>query len=295
MFFFLILFLFFVFRLVVGRLGRIGHGELKSWNWLLSKKHLVKTSQHLKEICQQCSLMYPNNVPCILSACLVSLEADSALRLMPDQFTPDERFSQASVNSQLSTPHDVTCTHILVFPTSATSQSQQMAFQEQQQEPDLETDDLFFNEEINEDIAGMSITEILDWTETGMGVGDGANGSPRREDTGLGSPNCGTVPGRQGSPYQGRANSRTGGDAPEEMGVLLQQPLALGYLVSTAPTGRMPNWFWTSCPHLEGVCPAFLKNALHLHTPNIQQEDSLQQSAIMVHPLDSQYTTDVLR
>lgn len=282
-------------RLVVGRLGRIGHGELKSWNWLLSKKHLVKTSQHLKEICQQCSLMYPNNVPCILSACLVSLEADSALRLMPDQFTPDERFSQASVNSQLSTPHDVTCTHILVFPTSATSQSQQMAFQEQQQEPDLETDDLFFNEEINEDIAGMSITEILDWTETGMGVGEGANGSPRREDAGLGSPNCGTVPGRQGSPYQGRANSRTGGDAPEEMGVLLQQPLALGYMVSTAPTGRMPGWFWTSCPHLEGVCPAFLKNALHLHTPNIQQEDSLQQSAIMVHPLDSQYTTDVLR
>lgn len=120
-------------RLVVGRLGRIGHGELKSWNWLLSKKYLVKTSQHLKEICQQCSLSYPNGVPCILSACLVSLEADSALRVMPDQFTPDERFSQASVNSQLSTPHDVSCTHILVFPTSARSQSQMMAFQEEQQ------------------------------------------------------------------------------------------------------------------------------------------------------------------
>lgn len=116
-------------RLVVGRLGRIGHGELKGWSSLLSRKNLLNTSKHLKEICTQCSLMYPNVVPCILSACLVSLEADSALRLMPDQFTPDERFSQVSVNSQLSTPQDVTCTHILVFPTSARTQSSQTAFQ----------------------------------------------------------------------------------------------------------------------------------------------------------------------
>jgi len=92
------------------------------WSWLLSRKSLLKASKHLKEICEQCSLMYPNDVPCVLSACLVSLEPDSALRLMPDQFTPDERFSQTSVNCQLSTPHDVSCTHILVFPTSATSQ-----------------------------------------------------------------------------------------------------------------------------------------------------------------------------
>ena len=88
----------------------------------MSRKSLLKASKHLKEICEQCSLMYPNDVPCVLSACLVSLEPDSALRLMPDQFTPDERFSQTSVNCQLSTPHDVSCTHILVFPTSATSQ-----------------------------------------------------------------------------------------------------------------------------------------------------------------------------
>lgn len=74
-------------------------------------------------------MLYPSAVPCILSACLVSLEPDSVLRLMPDQFTPDERFSQVSVNSQLSTPQDVSCTHILVFPTSATTQSSQTAFQ----------------------------------------------------------------------------------------------------------------------------------------------------------------------
>lgn len=89
-----------------------------------------------------------------------------------------------------------------------------------------------------------------------------------------------------------------GQESSEEVGIVLQQPLALGYLVSTAPTGRMPRWFWASCPHLEGVCPAFLKNALHLHSPNIQQssDDLFQQSAqVTSHPLDSQYTTDVLR
>lgn len=109
-------------HLVIGRIGRIGHGELKGWSWLLSKPNLVKASKHLRDICKQCSLMSSGTVPSILSACLVTLEPDSALRVMPDQFTPDERFSQVSMQSPLSTPQDVTCTHILVFPVSAVAQ-----------------------------------------------------------------------------------------------------------------------------------------------------------------------------
>lgn len=109
-------------RLVVGRIGRIGHGELKGWSWLLSKQNLLKASKQLREICKQCSLMYPNAVPSILSACLITLEPDSNLRVMPDQFTPDERFSQISMQNPLATPQDVTSTHILVFPTSAKTQ-----------------------------------------------------------------------------------------------------------------------------------------------------------------------------
>lgn len=103
------------------------------WSWLLSRKSLLKASKHLKEICGQCNLSYPHDVPCILSACLVSLEPDACLRLMPDQFTPDERFSQQSVKCQLSTPQDVTCTHILVFPTSATTQVSADRVQKRQQ------------------------------------------------------------------------------------------------------------------------------------------------------------------
>lgn len=115
-------------RIVIGRVGRIGHGELKGWSWLLSKQNLQKASKHLKEICEQCSLMHPVSVPSILSACLVTLEPDSALRVMPDQFTPDERFSQLSMQSPLTTPQDVTCTHILVFPTSARTQVRNALF-----------------------------------------------------------------------------------------------------------------------------------------------------------------------
>jgi len=105
-----------MWRLVIGRIGRIGHSELKSWSYLLSKQQLQKASKQFKDMCKQCTLMYP---PTILSACLVTLEPDAKLRVMPDQFTPDERFSQISMQNPLATPQDVTCTHILVFPTSA--------------------------------------------------------------------------------------------------------------------------------------------------------------------------------
>ena len=87
------------------------------WSVLLSRKALKRASKELKELCP-----WKSEVPCILSACLTSIEPDSHLRLMSDQYTPDERFGQTASNCQLSTPKDATCTHILVFPTSAKAQ-----------------------------------------------------------------------------------------------------------------------------------------------------------------------------
>ena len=220
---------------------------------------------------------------------------------MPDQCTPDERFSQTSINRPLSTPQDVSCTHILVFPTSATTQSSQTAFQEQHiNGPELGDDELFsaLNDDMPDGIDGMNdFNDIFNWSETGPGGGNSPGGSPRRPESRSGSPSCGLENSDRPSPYQCGASNLRNSDVAEEVGTLLQQPLALGYLVSTAPTGRMPQWFWSSCPHLEDICPVFLKNALHLHSPNIQQssEDLLQQTNITSHPLDSQYTTDVLR
>ena len=109
-------------RLVIGKLGRMGHGELKGWLHLLSRKSLLHSSKNLRDLCKQCNYLFPGAAPSILSACLVSLEPDSAFRMMPDIFTPNERFGHTSQNCNLSTPHDLTSTHIIVFPTSATAQ-----------------------------------------------------------------------------------------------------------------------------------------------------------------------------
>lgn len=109
-------------RIVIGRVGRIGHGELKAWSWLLCKSSLVKISKQLKDVCDQCSMMYLHSCPSIVSACLLTLEPDTSFRILSDQFTPDERFSQIAMQSTLSTPSDLSCTHILVLPINASAQ-----------------------------------------------------------------------------------------------------------------------------------------------------------------------------
>merc|ERR1712062_449085 len=80
---------------------------------------------------------------------------------------------------------------------------------------------------------------------------------------------------------------------------ILQQPLALGYMVSTAKTGPMPRWFWASCPHLEKTSPVFLKSALHINVASLMHggDDGFapNSSSGRVHSLDSNYTADVLR
>ncbi|XP_036342501.1 mediator of RNA polymerase II transcription subunit 13 [Rhagoletis pomonella] len=272
-------------RLVVGRIGRIGHSELKSWSSLLSKQNLQKASKQLKDICKQCSLMYP---PGILSACLVTLEPDSKLRVMPDQFTPDERFSQISMQNPLSTPQDVTCTHILVFPTSAVCLSFTRQFQNEPQ-VDLENDFLNFDEEDeNEGFTDADLMgDLLDWDPQPGRMSNHC--SPDRLEDNRSWQSAG------GNNF----NSAQQQDV-EEVGSINQQPLAVGYMVSTAPTGRMPSWFWSACPHLEDVCPVFLKTALHLHVPNIQTTDDIlnstnAHSSATDHPLDSSLTADVLR
>ncbi|ROT72136.1 Mediator of RNA polymerase II transcription subunit 13 [Penaeus vannamei] len=298
-------------RLVVGRLGRMGHGELKGWSSLLSKKSLIQANKNLREMCKQCAYLFPGDAPCILSACLVAIEPDSSFRMMPDMFTPDERFGQNSQNCSLSTPQDLTCTHILVFPTSATAQSAQQRFQEETTFH-FEGNGLLLDDEDLENDIGGSISDIgmsmgLNIQDI-LGLDTGPNQDDQLEDGGgqrdslsqPGSPTAGV--GGRTSPSQFSGQARSNGIVlvdPEEDsgGSVLQQPLALGYYVSTASTGRLPRWFWSSCPHLETSCPVFLKSALHLHSPGITQSEDLIMNTTnnKVHPLDSSITTDVLR
>lgn len=56
---------------------------------------------------------------------------------------------------------------------------------------------------------------------------------------------------------QGQSTDRM--ESHEEVPNLLQQPLSLGYLVSTVKAGPLPDWFWSACPQAQNQCPLFLK------------------------------------
>jgi len=285
-------------RLVIGRLGRIGHGELRGWSTLLTRKSLKKAVKQLKD---QCS--WKSDMPTILSVCLISMEPDSVLRVMHDQYTPDERFGMSANQCNLSTPKDATATHILVFPTSATAQSAvQAAFNDHQTGDNGENDfgfgidmnDLDVNPNDNDNELGLGdLNDIFDADPfSSAGAGNSPSGSPRGNQL--------SQPGSPSSQIPGSDPAfRYGQEEPGERLEILQQPLALGYLTSTAQTGPMPRWFWASAPHLENVCPVFLKSALHINIANLAHggDDGLvpQSASGRVHSLDSNYTTDVLR
>lgn len=48
-------------------------------------------------------------------------------------------------------------------------------------------------------------------------------------------------------------------DPQDEAPNLLQQPLAMGYYISSAKPGTLPKWFWSSCPESEYNCPSSFK------------------------------------
>ncbi|GLD73456.1 mediator of RNA polymerase II transcription subunit 13 [Lates japonicus] len=108
-------------RVVIGRLGRIGHGELKDWSILLSRRNLQSLSRRLKEMCRMCGIS-ASDTPSILSVCLVAMEPQGSFIIMPDSVSIGSVFGRSTTlnmqTSQLSTPQDTSCTHILVFPTS---------------------------------------------------------------------------------------------------------------------------------------------------------------------------------
>lgn len=80
-----------------------------------------------------------------------------------------------------------------------------------------------------------------------------------------------------------------------QFGQMMPQPLAIGFMVSTAPINRMPPWFWANCPQLENVNPVFLKSSLHIHSPLIHQINYVNpRFSNAHHPLDS-HPTDTMR
>ncbi|XP_033845469.1 mediator of RNA polymerase II transcription subunit 13-like isoform X1 [Periophthalmus magnuspinnatus] len=271
-------------RIVIGRLGRLGHGELKDWSSLLGEHSLLSMSRKLRESCRMCG-MSASDSPSILSACLVAMEPQGSFVIMPDAVTMGSVFGRSTAlnlqTSQLNTPQDASCTHILVFPTSATTQLAPSSYPTEDNNDDMF--DLPFPDELENDIGHdmMLITGNLHPSPNTSPVP--SPGSP----SGMG----------MGSHFQhNRTQSERlmSRDSPPEE--LKQQPLALGYYVSTAQANGLPHWFWASCPHAENQCPLFLKASLHHHI-SIAQTDELMSDKTKrsPHPLDSKTTSDVLR
>ncbi|KAM9841175.1 mediator of RNA polymerase II transcription subunit 13-like [Aulostomus maculatus] len=271
-------------RIVIGRLGRLGHGELKDWSSLLGEHSLHSIGRQLREACRMCGISAADS-PTILSACLVAMEPQGSLVIMPDAVTMGSVFGRSTAlnlqTSQLNTPQDASCTHILVFPTSATTQLAPSSYPTEDNNDDMF--DLPFPDELENDIGHdmMLITGNLHPSPNTSPVP--SPGSP----SGMG----------MGSHFQ---HTRSQGerllsrDSPPEE--LKQQPLALGYYVSTAQANGLPHWFWASCPQAESQCPLFLKASLHHHISIVQSDELVSDKTKRTpHPLDSKTTSDVLR
>uniref|UniRef100_A0A8C7ZA87 Mediator of RNA polymerase II transcription subunit 13 n=1 Tax=Oryzias sinensis TaxID=183150 RepID=A0A8C7ZA87_9TELE len=269
-------------RIVIGRLGRLGHGELKDWSSLLGEHSLHSIGRQLREACRMCGISAADS-PSILSACLVAMEPQGSFVIMPDAVTMGSVFGRSTAlnlqTSQLNTPQDASCTHILVFPTSATTQLAASSYPTE----DNNGNDMFdlpFPDELENDI-GHDMMQIT------CNLHSSPNPSP--------VPSPGSL--EMGSHFQ---HTRSQGERllsrdnpPEE---LKQQPLALGYYVSTAQANGIPHWFWASCPQAESQCPLFLKASLHHHISIAQSEEIVSDKTKRApHPLDSKTTSDVLR
>ena len=108
-----------------------------------------------------------------------------------------------------------------------------------------------FNEFAQE--GGLDIGEIFG----GLGSPTSPGGSPKNTSA-PGSPTHGGG-GRVSPTMNGPGKGGSVSDGQDEVGNLLQQPLAMGFYTSSAPTGPLPKWFWSSCAHREGLCPTCFK------------------------------------
>ncbi|XP_076473040.1 mediator of RNA polymerase II transcription subunit 13-like [Babylonia areolata] len=283
-------------RLVIGRLGRMGHGELKGWSGLLGKKNLQAANRRVREICAQCSANAES--PCVRSACVVSMEMNPSFQVMADTVKQEEKQSSSC---PLQTPRDASVTHILVFPTSATAQVNANPLQPGDLNNPMDTydpldiDDVFPEAELGQELGNMG---------QGMDMGmdfDMDFFDPDSFDPQPGSPNANQDRSRQLSRTNEPSavpNGQVIAD-PQDDNNLLQQPLAMGYYLSTAPTGPLPHWLWSSCPENQHIAPVCFKAALHVNMSSRQWQDELDHSANNPnrsnHPLDSTLTCDVLR
>jgi len=272
-------------RLVIGRLGRMGHSELRGWGCLLSKKNLQRVCHLLKETCYTCNVLGNMEMPCILSACLISFELNESICVYPESYSREDKIAAAALTGQqyasnhASQSHGVSCTHILTFPVSAIIQTCQMANNalkdgDPLSKPDEQMDDSdFFSNFFKFTEEEEEMTDLLNdndkpLNESGPPVDGDHNNTNNKYETLLNQ---------------------------EELIHLDQQPLAVGYYISTAKCGPLPKWLRGDIS-LDSNFHTF-KATLHINNRYALENDELimQMKTEISHKLDSSATSEVLR
>ncbi|CEF71663.1 Mediator of RNA polymerase II transcription subunit 13 [Strongyloides ratti] len=261
-------------RIVIGRFGRVGHTELKAWMHILSKTNIKRYNTKIKEACNLCAeSLNSQSCPIIVSACFVSMEAEHNLRLFNNAVAKFKVLASASSNIRSSkqkvihSPDDVSVTHILVFPTTVDLSIDLAQGKDGQEKDDFES---LVLDEGND--------EIMEFINNGFINDDDGDELKTAE------------------PDKNTEENFFNIDSSDVEAS--NQPMAIGYYISTAPTGKLPNWFWSQCPKAKDRCPVHLRNSLHIVTSNILQSDELMlnfKNTESTHPLDSTATDDVLR
>jgi len=245
-----------IWRVVIGKIGRTSHGELKDWAKFLNKKSLLQ--QKRKDQSHK-----------IASACFISTEPDGSTMIMPNvvQLNKFGRTQQNNISNQLKTPGDLSSTSICVVATSATAQ------------PNLNSG----TDEIADPLKLIDINGLNNDLEKEFDLNLDNIGSFINNDVGF-------------DEFPGVDRSYSNDDDISTDTKLLEQPLAIGYMVSTAPPGPLPAWFFNNCNR--GYCanknPVFLRFALHIRT-TLVDSSTLPYLQNEQHALDSNNTVVLLK
>ncbi len=273
-------------RLVIGRLGRLGHSELRGWACLLSKNNLQRVCAQLKEQCSNCNTLNQMEMPCILSACLISMETCDTISVYPEAYSREDKLAAAALTGQqqqmsshAAQSHGVSCTHIITFPVSAIIQTPVQPLSsvmssmkdDGNKQGNMPMDDFFdlfkFDDcEMNDIILADNNEKPLN--ESGQAGEGGELGTGIKDK------------------YETLLNQ-------EEVVHLDQQPLAVGYYVSTARCGPLPKWLRGNVPSDTNFHT--FKSTLHIHNRYALENDELSMKTENSHKLDSPVTYEVLR
>lgn len=205
---------------------------------------------------------------------------------------------QQQLANHATQAHGVSCTHILTFPASAATATES-SYSSMKDDGDMSSksgaiplDDndffKFFSSKFDDELGGEMNELIPDATQI---QADSKGGF--LNESGLGGMGMGIGIGGGEDAAAARERQENMLLNQEETAHLDQQPLAVGYYVSTARCGPLPPWLRAEVPTDTNYHT--FKAMLHIHNSRALEEDDFIMKAENSHKLDSPVTYEVLR